>query len=99
MFSLGVHCVLGANKNETAVQLQLQQRAPTTTTTTTPNTLTYHCMLLYWLNNRGLRAWWKQFCLCECWSQKSNRNALALASLEDLVEQKQHSDIINNCLL
>ena len=56
-------------------------------------------MLLYWLNNRGLRAWWKQFCLCECWSQKSNMNALALASLEDLVEQKQHSDIINNCLL
>ncbi len=26
MFSLGVHCVLGANKNETTVPLQLQQR-------------------------------------------------------------------------
>lgn len=28
MFSLGVNCVLGANKNETAVQEQLQHENP-----------------------------------------------------------------------
>lgn len=40
----------------------------------------------YWLNKGGLRARRKLFSVCECWSQKSNMDTLALVSLEDFAE-------------